>query len=310
MAWYDALVSPFKTTEEDEKGNITNTGYDIGKIISAGTGALTLGQQAAQMFGLTDSGSNRPTGYQGGIPSYTATRTQVPNTYDPTRRPGSGGQRYFTDVDFGGGNPSTQAAGLEALNRANLAAQNRQGQQLAPIRAAQDAAAAQAAAQPVQQIASGGIVGFANGGSTDIVERKHKDGKIGLYTNNGSTFVGYKKEDAADSRFSFAKLKDAVGLAEGGIAGLKEGKFLDGRTDGMADEKPAMIDDEQPAALSDGEFVIPADVVSHLGNGNSDAGAKVLEDMMARVRKERTGSTKQGKEIDPEEFLPVQESKL
>ena len=45
----------------------------------------------------------------------------------------------------------------------------------------------------------------------------------------------------------------------------------------MADRKPAMIDNEQPAALSDGEFVIPADVVSHLGNGNSEAGAKVLE---------------------------------
>jgi hypothetical protein len=73
----------------------------------------------------------------------------------------------------------------------------------------------------------------------------------------------------------------------------------------MADEKPAMIDGKQPAALSDGEFVIPADVVSHLGNGNSDAGAKVLEDMMARVRKARTGSTKQGKEINPEKFLPA-----
>ena len=55
----------------------------------------------------------------------------------------------------------------------------------------------------------------------------------------------------------------------------------------MADEVPAEIEGKQPAALSDGEFVIPADVVSHLGNGNSDAGAKVLEKMMARIRKER-----------------------
>ena len=69
--------------------------------------------------------------------------------------------------------------------------------------------------------------------------------------------------------------------------------------------KPAMIDNEQPAALSDGEFVIPADVVSHLGNGNSEAGAKVLEQMMARVRKARTGNEKQGKEIDPKDFLPA-----
>jgi hypothetical protein len=73
----------------------------------------------------------------------------------------------------------------------------------------------------------------------------------------------------------------------------------------MADEVPAEIEGTQPAALSDGEFVIPADVVSHLGNGNSDAGAKVLERMMARVRKARTGSEKQGKEIDANKFLPV-----
>jgi hypothetical protein len=94
-------------------------------------------------------------------------------------------------------------------------------------------------------------------------------------------------------------------FAAGGIAQLKKGKYLDGSTDGMADEVPAMIDDEQPAALSDGEFVIPADVVSHLGNGNSDAGAKVLEDMMDRVRKARTNTTKQAPEIDPKKFLPA-----
>jgi len=92
---------------------------------------------------------------------------------------------------------------------------------------------------------------------------------------------------------------------QGGIIGFKEGRYLDGNTDGMADEKPAMIDGEEPALLSDGEFVIPADVVSHLGNGNSDAGAKVLEEMMARVRKARTGSEEQGAQIDPNDFLPV-----
>ena len=93
--------------------------------------------------------------------------------------------------------------------------------------------------------------------------------------------------------------------ARGGIAALKEGKYLDGNTDGMADEVPATINGKQPAALSDGEFVIPADVVSHLGNGNSDAGAKVLEQMMARVRKERTGNKEQGKEINARKMLPA-----
>jgi hypothetical protein len=56
--------------------------------------------------------------------------------------------------------------------------------------------------------------------------------------------------------------------------------------------------------LSHGEFVIPADVVSHLGNGNSDAGANVLYKMMDRVRQARTGNPKQGKQINPEKFMP------
>ena len=94
-------------------------------------------------------------------------------------------------------------------------------------------------------------------------------------------------------------------MAAGGIAQLKKGQYLNGATDGMADKIPASIEGEQEARLSDGEFVIPADVVSHLGNGNSDAGAKVLKEMMSRVRKVRTGNEKQGKEIDPKKFLPA-----
>lgn len=83
----------------------------------------------------------------------------------------------------------------------------------------------------------------------------------------------------------------------------KGGRYLDGPTDGMADKIPSMIDGKQKAALSHGEFVIPADVVSHLGNGNSNAGAQKLYDMMARVRKARTGNEKQGKQINPDKFL-------
>lgn len=95
-------------------------------------------------------------------------------------------------------------------------------------------------------------------------------------------------------------------LAGGGLASLnRQGYYLGGSTDGMADLVPATIDGTQPAALSDGEFVIPADVVSHLGNGNSDAGAKQLYSMMDRVRKERTGTIKQGPEINPNRMMPA-----
>ena len=98
-----------------------------------------------------------------------------------------------------------------------------------------------------------------------------------------------------------------VGLAAGGIASAynrpHNGYYLGGATDGMADEVRANIDGTQEARLSDGEFVIPADVVSHLGNGNSDAGAKQLYGMMDKIRKARTGSTEQGKQINPQKFL-------
>ena len=80
-------------------------------------------------------------------------------------------------------------------------------------------------------------------------------------------------------------------------------RYLQGTTDGMADKIPSSIDGIQPAKLSHGEFVIPADVVSHLGNGNSDAGAKKLYQMMNKIRMARTGNPKQGKEINPDKFM-------
>ena len=93
-------------------------------------------------------------------------------------------------------------------------------------------------------------------------------------------------------------------FAQGGLASVApQGMYLGGPTDGMADQIPATIDNRQPAALSDGEFVIPADVVSHLGNGNSNAGAQELYGMMDKIRKARTGSTEQGRQIDANKFL-------
>ena len=90
--------------------------------------------------------------------------------------------------------------------------------------------------------------------------------------------------------------------------GYAEGGYLSGGNvpgDGMSDSIPAMIGRGQQAALSEGEFVIPADVVSHLGNGSSNAGSKQLYAMMDQVRKDRTGTTKQGKEINPERYMPA-----
>jgi hypothetical protein len=80
-------------------------------------------------------------------------------------------------------------------------------------------------------------------------------------------------------------------------------RFLSGGGDGMSDSIKANINGNQEARLADGEFVVPADVVSHLGNGSSKAGAKQLYSMMDRVRQARVGNKKQGKQINPRKLL-------
>jgi hypothetical protein len=87
--------------------------------------------------------------------------------------------------------------------------------------------------------------------------------------------------------------------------GYARGGYLDGQGDGMSDSIPATIEGKQPARLADGEFVVPADVVSHLGNGSSKAGSKRLYAMLDKVRHARTGNKKQGKEIKPEKYMPA-----
>jgi hypothetical protein len=98
-------------------------------------------------------------------------------------------------------------------------------------------------------------------------------------------------------------------MASGGIASLGSysdgGQMLIGPGDGMSDSIPAKIGKSQPARLADSEFVVPADVVSHLGNGSSDAGAKKLYAMMNNVRKARTGKKKQAPQINAAKYLPA-----
>ena len=74
---------------------------------------------------------------------------------------------------------------------------------------------------------------------------------------------------------------------------MAEGGYIGGVAGGMDDTIPASIDGSQPAALSSGEFVVPADVVSHLGDGNNQNGAAKLYNFMDQVRTVKTGSIEQ-----------------
>jgi hypothetical protein len=98
-------------------------------------------------------------------------------------------------------------------------------------------------------------------------------------------------------------------MARGGIADLggysDGGRMLKGPGDGMSDSIPGVIGNKQPARLADGEFVVPADVVSHLGNGSTDAGARKLYSMMDKIRKARTGKKKQAPAVNTRRFMPA-----
>jgi hypothetical protein len=96
----------------------------------------------------------------------------------------------------------------------------------------------------------------------------------------------------------------AQGLGRLNKPQMAKGGYLNGNGDGMSDSIPATIEGKQPARLADGEFVVPADVVSHIGNGSSKAGSKKLYAMMDKVRRARTGHTKQGKQINADRYLP------
>ena len=117
--------------------------------------------------------------------------------------------------------------------------------------------------------------------------------------SGGTVLVGYTDEKAA------AQGGPVSSFALGGIASMAKGRYLQGPGDGMSDSIPADIDGKQPARLATGEFVVPADVVSHLGNGDSSAGAERLHEMMDRARVARTGTKKQGKQINPRKVMPV-----
>ena len=129
-----------------------------------------------------------------------------------------------------------------------------------------------------------------------------------------------KKYKGPLSQFSYDPSRYTPTMARGGLADTAVarrmmggghlgsysdgGRLLKGPGDGMSDDIPAKIGKKQPARLADGEFVVPADVVSGLGNGSTDAGAKKLYAMMDKVRHARTGTKKQGKQINPQKYMP------
>lgn len=227
------------------------------------TGAVNMaGLGTAAMALYSQMNKGETGGYNKPVPKMDVVREQVQYN-DPNRRPGEAGRQYFTDPRFAA---QGDTAGAQAAS-------------------AQQAAGILAAYQP-----------------RPAETPNPYAGKMNLaFSKPAAAPAQAPAQPAALPQIpTQLNAQGGIGMAQGGIADA--GRYLQGKTDGMADEIPSSIDGEQPAALSHGEFVIPADVVSHLGNGNSDAGAQKLYEMMDRIRQARTGTTEQGKEINPDEF--------
>jgi hypothetical protein len=137
------------------------------------------------------------------------------------------------------------------------------------------------------------------------------------YPNPDGTFIGTdgKAYDASGQLIvPKAASGGLMGLAAGGMSNLGSysdgGRLLKGPGDGISDSIPATIgaDGAQPARLADGEFVVPARIVSELGNGSTEAGARRLYQMMDRVqnaRKKTIGKNQVAANSRAEKYLPA-----
>lgn len=172
-------------------------------------------------------------------------------------------------------------------------------------------------------MAAGGIAAYAPGGAIRDLPESVGVPRTGIFRDTDSdtarkdaleaAMIRNKKLAKASNiklasmpKTSVKGLGDVEEMAGGGLGGYSDGgRMLKGPGDGMSDSIPATIGRKQPARLADGEFVVPADVVSHLGNGSTDAGAKKLYSMMDKIRKARTGKKKQAPAVKADRYLPA-----
>jgi hypothetical protein len=156
-------------------------------------------------------------------------------------------------------------------------------------------------------LAAAGLLGSKGGGSS---------------STTGSTFIptltasrpalNYTPPKAGEANvqyFSPVTYAAEGGQMHGGISTLGSysdgGHLLKGPGDGVSDSIPATIGGHQPARLADGEFVIPARIVSELGNGSTDAGARKLYAMMDRIKKTRSQAKDIAADTKAEKHLPA-----
>jgi len=299
MSWFDNLVSGVGSFISGTGDVLTDVATGIfGDDVDLGALAGLIGSAAYKSGGVdplldilgldflqSDANAPRPAGYQGSIPNYVAVQERVPQSGIAPPRPGATGQRYFSDVIYAQKPESMMTP--PTLEQAQAMARSQVG---------------------LGSLNTGGVGSGMAGTLGGPGYGEYPFGSAGPRVPPSSpNYVPPPRASGGSggSRTSLDDMRNTQLLAAGGLASLGgKGYYLGGTTDGMADRVPASIDGKQEARLSDGEFVVPADVVSHLGNGNSNAGAQQLYAMMDKVRQDRTGRKEQGKQINPKRYMP------
>jgi hypothetical protein len=283
------------TTGDTTSGNMFDTS-DLTKLFEKSPvlknllktmGAAGIGSLADKLMGVTGG----PGGYKGSIPTLTASRQQyaVPmtgptGTYNPSdseirdyiTRPGMSDALVARGMNQFGISPD-RIAGITGLPAATV--NQRYQAALGPNVMA-------------RRPGSGGVTYFSPM----------------QYAKAGAAPV--KEEAAVDpAPVEVAAAGGLMGYAGGGIANLggysDGGRLLKGPGDGVSDSIPAMIGKRQPARLADGEFVIPARIVSELGNGSTEAGARKLYAMMDRIKKARRKAKNIAADTKSDKHLPA-----
>ena len=153
----------------------------------------------------------------------------------------------------------------------------------------------------VGKAAGGRVQGFAEGGmpeenqTSERLEEETIMALMGKHPNPKQVFNKYLEVYGEEGLMALA--------AEVEQMMSSQGRMIDGAGGGVDDFVPAMIDGVQPAALSKDEYVIPADVVAHAGDGSSEAGGKQFDQLVSRVRQSKTGNTTQPEQIEFEEEI-------
>jgi len=294
-------------TLEDADTTIAGIAAKFGQSIADGVKSLIIKDGKLNTAGLATAGvalyglmggndkKYESAGYTKPVPTLTATRAQVPYAADPNRRPGEGGRQYFTDVQYAA--PADAAA---AQTAATTAAQGIASRYTPKAAAAPTANIMPISWNPSAQTATTAATENPASGVAQLLPVPKAEEFKAMAAGGGLAAGGFVVP--ADVVAHFGNGSSSAGLAL--LAEKLNAKPIKGDGDGMSDSIPTHIGGKEKALVANDEAYISPEMVAKIGGGDGKAGSEKLYAMMEKIRKARTGNPEQGKQINPENFMP------